>query len=106
MCVTRRISTFLRYRAFGVNAANDGVSLVFSPDGAVVYIATGGEAVQAFGSTFGNTDFAMWSAVVGDSNLCDIVVSPDGLSASQSRFSGISIALHIDIDRKLPVMEF
>lgn len=77
------------YYHFGESGANDGAALVFSPDGSVIYIATDADTVFALDSAGGNSDPEIWSAAVGDSNLCDIAVSPDGLSVRLSRFSEV-----------------
>lgn len=90
---------FSRYTTFGVDGTNDGTALAFSPDGSVIYIATVAEAVHALGSASATPDPHSWSAAVGDSNLCDIVVSPDGLSVRTHFFYNTKIQMHLVVQR-------
>lgn len=73
--------------------------MAFSPDGSVIYIATHAETVFAMDSDGANTDPPLWSAAAGDGNLCDIAVSPDGLSVRQNlpfpRFDGDEMHTHM-----------
>lgn len=94
--ITRATS---RYNNFGINGTNDGIALAFSTDGSVVYIATAAETVLAFGSTAEYNDPPIWSAAAGDSNLCDIVVSPDGLSVRLSRYYEAARVVHLRLNR-------
>lgn len=50
--------------------------MVFSPDGAVLYVAATSGEVFAFDGELSQ----LWTSPVDDDNLCDITVSPDGLS--------------------------
>ncbi|CAN0287114.1 unnamed protein product, partial [Ectocarpus sp. 4 AP-2014] len=75
----------MRYWNAGRNYAYalDGTALAFSPDGSMVYIATDDQEVYAYGSA-GDADIPpMWSTAAADNDLCDIVVSPSGLSVSR-----------------------
>ncbi|CAM9572666.1 unnamed protein product [Scytosiphon promiscuus] len=65
------------FKGFESAGALDASSLAFSPDGSTLYIATN-YTVHATDSD-GDRD-ADWSEEVGDSNLCAMAVSPDGLS--------------------------
>lgn len=98
--VLRRTRPITQYNTFGKNGLNDGTALVYSPDGSVIYLATLAGAVVALGSNAASTDPALWSAVVGGSNLCDIVVSPDGLSVNLRRnpIFGASIVVHTSFE--------
>ena len=89
----RRTSTVDRYRNF-FKTGHDGTAVAFSADGSVTYIATDRDVVRAL-KTDASLEPQLWHASVGDSNPCDIVVSPDGLSVCQNRFYNFSIKVNI-----------
>ncbi|CAN0003126.1 unnamed protein product [Pylaiella littoralis] len=66
------------YPSFELNTTNGATAVAFSPVASVLYIATTGEAVVAINSD--GTEYPSWSTAVPDSDLCGIVLSPDGLS--------------------------
>lgn len=69
----------------------DGTAVAFSPDGSQAYVARPDAGlVQAF-NTKRPHGFMVWEAAAPDSDLCDIVTSPDGLSVRQSLFYDVSI---------------
>lgn len=92
--------TAKRYYGFGKSGSNDGTALAFSPDGSVIYIATAAETVFSFDSEGDNSDPPLWSAAVADSELCDIVVSPSGLSVSPN-----ASKIHLQYHQKLRYRE-
>lgn len=55
---------------------------VFSPDGLMLYVSTTSEAVLAINSD--GTEVPAWSAAAADSDLCHIIVAPDGLAVSSN----------------------
>ena len=73
----------LRYADLGRFNTIDGTALAFTPDGSVVYIASGDQEVRAYNSTGSNNIPAMWSTAAADNELCDMVVSPSGFSVSR-----------------------
>ncbi|CAM9843656.1 unnamed protein product, partial [Ectocarpus sp. 4 AP-2014] len=89
--------TAKRYHGFGKSGSNDGTALAFSPDGSVIYIATAAETVFSFDSEGGNSDPPLWSAAVADTELCDIVVSPSGLSVYVLGCAD-SVVVHLQLD--------
>ncbi len=80
-CAGRTVSTF---PSFELDGTRDAKSVVFSPDGSTLYIATDNWAVCATNST-GESE-PEWCEPAQDSNLCDIIISPDGLSVTTVRF--------------------
>ncbi|CAM9387892.1 unnamed protein product, partial [Ectocarpus sp. 12 AP-2014] len=89
--------TAKRYYGFGKSGSSDGTALAFSPDGSVIYIATAAETVFSFDSEGDNSDPPLWSAAVEDSELCDIVVSPSGLSVYVLGCAD-SVVVHLQLD--------
>ncbi len=79
-CAGRTASAFPNFELDGTRDAN---SVVFSPDGSTLYIATDNWAVCATNST-GESE-PEWCEPAQDSNLCDISISPDGLSVTTGR---------------------
>lgn len=73
----------MHYKFLGRNYAMDGTALAFSPDGSIVYIASNEQEVYAYVSAGDNKIPSMWSTAAADNDLCDIVVSPSGLSVSR-----------------------
>lgn len=76
----------MAYPSFDMSATNGATAVAFSPSASVLYIATTGETVVATNSA--GTEDPIWSTAVPDNDLCDIVLSPDGLSVRthQSKF--------------------
>lgn len=78
--VSRTASVFPDFEKGG---SNDAQAIVFSPDGSTLYVTTGDNKVAATSSGGGSSP--AWWATASDSDLCDITISPDGLSV---RFDG------------------
>ncbi len=87
-CAGRTASAFPTFELDGTRDAN---SVVFSPDGSTLYIATDNWAVCATNST-GESE-PEWCEPAQDSNLCDISISPDGLSVTTGRIYRIALYL-------------
>ncbi|CAN0028019.1 unnamed protein product, partial [Ectocarpus sp. 8 AP-2014] len=86
-----------RYAGLSRFTENDGTALAFSPDGSIVYIAMGDQAVRAYTSTGNNSIPRMWSTAAADNELCDIVVSPSGLSVYVLGCAS-SVVIHLQLD--------
>lgn len=63
---------------FEKNGANDATAIALSPDGLTLYIAVDDQKVYATRSD-GYTSPDWWETV-SDTDICDMAVSPDGLS--------------------------
>lgn len=72
----------------------DAESIVFSPNGATLYVA-GGSSVYATSSD-GDQE-AHWSVALSDSGFCDMAISPDGLSVYISGCSS-GVINHLQLD--------
>lgn len=70
----------LAFPDFEKDGANDATAIAFSPDGSTLYIATDDYKVYATSSSGDSSP--EWSTTASDSNICDMAVSPDGLSVS------------------------
>ena len=57
--------------------SRNALSVVYSPDGQTLYMTTSDQNISAVSS---DGDTIHWYTNVGDSDLCDIAVSPDGWS--------------------------
>ena len=84
-CAGRTTSAF---PSFEFNGLDDAKSGVFSPDGSTLYITTSNSEVCATSSS-GESE-PEWRATAPDSNLCDISISPDGLSVKHSAYDSVS----------------
>ncbi|CAM9196214.1 unnamed protein product, partial [Ectocarpus sp. 8 AP-2014] len=87
----------MHYKLLGKNYAIDGTALAFSPDGSIVYIASDDQEVYAYVSAGDNDTPSMWSTAAADNDLCDIVVSPSGLSVYVLGCAN-SVVIHIQLD--------
>eukprot|EP00752_Nemacystus_decipiens_P011504 g10216.t1 len=56
------------------------LAAAFSPDGSFLYASTGNGEQLVWATNSSGTDSATWSFAVPDNSLCDLAVSPDGLS--------------------------
>lgn len=70
----RAMSVFPGFEKYGSNMAD---AMVFSPDGSMLYIASGDEVIAT--SSSGESSPA-WFQDMSAGSLCDIAVSPDGVS--------------------------
>ena len=68
------------YPGFEAEGKYDATAAVFSPDGEVLYLATTTNILLALDSDGSTASHVVKYA--GGSDLCDIAVSPDGLSVS------------------------
>lgn len=82
LTATRATSAF---PGFEKDGDKDATAIAFSPDGSTLYIATDEQRVYAMGSNGGSS--AEWWETVSDANICDMAVSPDGVSVSFSSCS-------------------
>ncbi|CAM9632430.1 unnamed protein product [Ectocarpus sp. 6 AP-2014] len=87
----------MHYKFLGRNYAIDGTALAFSPDGSIVYIASDNQEVYAYVSAGDNNIPFMWSTAAADNDLCDIVVSPSGLSVYVLGCAN-SVVIHLQLD--------
>jgi len=74
------IREFTAYPGFEASGKYQSTAAAFSPDGKVLYLATTTNVLLALDSD-GSTPLHVVK-YVGGSDLCDIAVSPDGLSVS------------------------
>ncbi|CAM9330912.1 unnamed protein product, partial [Ectocarpus sp. 8 AP-2014] len=82
------------FPGFEIDGDIDAESIVFSPDGATLYVA-GGSSVYATSSD--GDQAAHWSVALSDSDFCDMAISPDGLSVYVSGCSsGVINLLQLD----------
>lgn len=70
---------------FERDGENDATAIAFSPDGSTLFIATDDEKVYATSSNGTSSPELLVSGL--DNDLCDMVVSPDGLSVSSAATS-------------------
>ena len=68
------------YPGFEADGKYDSTAAAFSPDGKVLYLATTANVLLALDSDGSTTSHVV--KYTGGSDLCDIAVSPDGLSVS------------------------
>ena len=68
------------YPGFEADGKYDATAAAFSPDGKVLYLATTANVLLALDSDGSTTSHVI--KYTGGSDLCDIAVSPDGLSVS------------------------
>lgn len=61
------------------------LAAAFSADGTLLYVSKGSEQV-VWATDSSGTEEPVWSVEVPDSALCDMAVSPDGLSVRASLF--------------------
>lgn len=62
---------------FDESRTHDASAIAFSPDGSILYIAANFRLYSANSNALSIPD---WSTSASDDNLCDMSVSPDGLS--------------------------
>lgn len=68
------------YPGFEADGKYDASAAAFSPDGSVLYLATTTNILLALDGNGSTTSHVV--KYTGGSDLCDIAVSPDGLSVS------------------------
>ena len=59
---------------------SEALAASFSRDGSVLYVSTGSGEQLVWATNSSGTETPTWSATVPDDKLCDMAVSPDGLS--------------------------
>ncbi|CAM9110589.1 unnamed protein product, partial [Ectocarpus fasciculatus] len=84
------------FPTLGKNSLEHDVQAVaFSPDGSTLYVSTTDEIVMAVNSD--GTEDPTWQSAAPDGELCDIVVSPDGLSVYVLGCA-TSVVIHLRLD--------